>query len=116
MITNIYTAVQEIMRKLKDSLTLRKFEVQSVAAQAKRLAAAGGEYWRARLFLPKERDVFYRDWQQHAEADKRIIFRCNNSLLQIKKFLRVQELDMVENTGFEPVASCLPGKRSSQMS
>jgi hypothetical protein len=41
MITNIYTAVQEIMRKLKDSLTLRKFEVQSVAAQAKRLAAAG---------------------------------------------------------------------------
>ena len=22
----------------------------------------------------------------------------------------------VENTGFEPVASCLPGKRSSQMS
>ena len=29
------------MRKLKDSLTLRKFEVQSVATQAKRLAAAG---------------------------------------------------------------------------
>jgi hypothetical protein len=35
--------------------------------------------------LPKERHVFYRDWQQHAEVDKRIIFRCNNSLLQIKK-------------------------------
>jgi hypothetical protein len=24
--------------------------------------------------------------------------------------------DKVENTGFEPVASCLPGKRSSQLS
>jgi hypothetical protein len=24
--------------------------------------------------------------------------------------------DNVENTGFEPVTSCLPGKRSSQMS
>jgi len=23
---------------------------------------------------------------------------------------------LVENTGFEPVTSCLPGKRSSQMS
>jgi hypothetical protein len=29
------------MQKLKDSLTLRKFEAKSVATQAKRLAAAG---------------------------------------------------------------------------
>ena len=56
MITNIYTAVQEIMRKLKDSLTLRKFEVQSVAAQAKRLAAAIGginRYMQTLVCYPK---------------------------------------------------------------
>jgi hypothetical protein len=30
--------------------------------------------------------------------------------------MSVDRICVVENTGFEPVASCLPGKRSSQMS
>ena len=33
-----------------------------------------------------------------------------------KKSLPGFQKGLVENTGFEPVASCLPGKRSSQMS
>jgi hypothetical protein len=33
-----------------------------------------------------------------------------------KKGPGIRNLFSVENTGFEPVTSCLPGKRSSQMS
>jgi hypothetical protein len=40
----------------------------------------------------------------------------NKKTLKFTKNIRVLLFYFVENTGFEPVTSCLPGKHSSQMS